>query len=119
MLNWSSAKSIKMVDEDYGCVWAPDILFDEKLGRYMVHWSSPHKNENYEKKKIFYSLTEDFENFTLPKILYQHCEKEVIDSCTFQDKGKFYCFVKIEGKDGIRLLESNRANEGYQYVTVN
>jgi len=116
LLHWSKPKSVQMVDNDYGCVWAPDVLYDEKINKYIVHWSSPHKNEDYLKKKILYSLTEDFENFTSPQVLYQHSEKEVIDSCTFKDNDKYYCVVKQEGKDGIRLLVSEQATSGYQIV---
>lgn len=113
LIHWSEAEEIMVADDDYGCVWAPDVIFDENMDRYMVHWSSSHKRENYKKKKIFYSFTKDFKEFSAPQVLFEHETKEVIDSCTFSDKGKFYCFVKIEGGDGIRMLVSDCINEGY------
>lgn len=116
LLHWSQPKAIQVVDSDYGCVWAPDILYDEKSRKYMVHWSSPHTEENYQKKKIFCAFTEDFEIFTEPQVLYQLSNLEVIDSCTFKDNEQYYCFVKIEGTEGVRLLTSNQANRGYKII---
>ncbi|MDC7241462.1 MAG: hypothetical protein PQJ50_13985, partial [Spirochaetales bacterium] len=76
----------------------------------------PHKNEEYKRKKIYYALTEDFEKFSDPEILYENIETDVIDSCTARHNGKYYCFVKFDGGGGIYMLESDKSDSGYSIV---
>lgn len=109
LIHWSNQKMLHLGDENFGCLWAPDIIYDRKADDYVIHWSSSHKSNHYGPKRIFYSRTKDFQNFTAPEILY---EKEnqcgVIDSAMYEENGKYYLFLKSErDPERIILLESD------------
>ena len=44
LVNWSEQRLVKLVDENFGCLWAPDIIFDSENEDYVIHWSSLHKD---------------------------------------------------------------------------
>ncbi len=108
LINWSEPRLIQFDDEPFGCVWAPDIIFDEESGDYLIHWSSSHSSNNYGPKKIYYSRTRDFQQFTRPSVLYGKDGSNVIDSAMYRQDGRYYLFVKCESDpSSILLLESD------------
>jgi sucrose-6-phosphate hydrolase SacC (GH32 family) len=108
LIHWSEPKSISFVDESFGCVWAPDIIRDEKTGEYIIHWSSSHSSNHYGPKKIYGTRTRDFEHFTQPFVLFERGEIGIIDSAMYQENGRYYLFVKSEADpETILLLESD------------
>ncbi len=96
LIHWSEQKMIKLGDDDFGCLWAPDIIFDKKDEDYLVHWSSPNRINNYGDKGIYYSKTKDFVNFSKPQLLYRKEDSGVIDSAMYEEDGKYYLFLKSE-----------------------
>ena len=67
----SEQRLVKIGNEDFGCLWAPDILYDSRNGDYLLHWSSSHKSNDYGNKAIYYARTKDFQTFTAPEVLYR------------------------------------------------
>ena len=47
LVNWSEQKMVRIGDENMGCVWAPDVIYDKKTEEYVLHWSSSHKSNDY------------------------------------------------------------------------
>lgn len=119
LIHWSEQKMVKLGNEEVGCLWAPDIIYDKNNDDYVIHWSSPHKSNQYGEKGIYYSRTKDFVNYSEAKLLYQKEDSGVIDSAMYEEDGKYYLFVKSEKNPAkIILLESeyitgpfNRINE--------
>lgn len=108
LVSWSEQRLVKFGDDDFGCLWAPDIIFDRKERDYVIHWSSSHKSNDYGNKAIYYSRTKDFETFSKPEILYRKEDSGVIDSAMYEEDGKYYLFVKSEGNpERIILLEAD------------
>ena len=106
LLHWSEQKMLPIGTPDFGCMWAPDIIYDKKEGDYIIHWSSSHKDTSYDPMCIYYSRTKDFENFSAPQVLYQG-ENPCIDSAMYEEEGKFYLFVKGVGNPiRVFMLES-------------
>ena len=68
LVNWTEQRLAKIGDEQFGCLWAPDVIYDKKAEDYVVHWSSSHARNNYGEKAIFYSRTKDFKEFSKPEI---------------------------------------------------
>lgn len=98
LIHWSSQKMLRLGDENFGCLWAPDIIFDRENGNYIVHWSSSHASNDFGPKGIFYSRTKDFETFSKPELLYRKEDGgPVIDSAMYEENGSYYCFLKSEG----------------------
>lgn len=108
LAHWTEQELILM-GEDFGCVWAPDIIFDEDAGDYLLHWSSSHKADDYRGKAIWYSRTRDFVHFSKPEILYGVPGIDVIDSAMYREKGKYYLFVKkdLHPKQVIELVSDH------------
>lgn len=112
LVNWSEQRLIQMVDDDYGCVWAPDVMYDRQSGDYMIHWSSPHKSDGYKEKAIYYSRTKDFREFSQPELLYRKEDSGVIDSAMYEENGWYYLFVKSEGNPQKNILLKSQSITG-------
>lgn len=67
LLNWSAPRTIRMVDDNIGCVWAPEAIYDPSKKAYFVFWSSP--NPQTHKMEIWRAYTKDFEHFD-PTVTY-------------------------------------------------
>lgn len=119
LLNWSEQRLISFDDAGFGCLWAPDVIYDEKAGDYVVHWSSSHADDDYAKKAIYYSRTRDFVRFTTPALLYRHPTEEVIDSAIYEENGSFYMFVKRGGSCCRNiLLRADRLEGPYEQMSA-
>ncbi|MDE5588786.1 MAG: glycoside hydrolase family 43 protein [Acetatifactor sp.] len=117
LVSWSEQRLVKLGDDDFGCLWAPDIIFDRKEGDYVIHWSSSHKSNDYGNKAIYYSRTKDFETFSGPEILYRKEDSGVIDSAMYEEDGKYYLFVKSEGNpERIILLKAESVTGPFERI---
>lgn len=117
LIHWSDQKMISMGDPEFGCVWAPDILFDREKEDYVIHWSSSHSGNQYGPKSIYYTRTKDFEGFDPPAVLYRKEDSGVIDSAMYEENGQYYLFVKSEKDPAcIILLKSSGITGPFQRV---
>ncbi|MGQ1891272.1 family 43 glycosylhydrolase [Thermophagus sp. OGC60D27] len=95
-------------------VWAPQTIFDEKNGKYMVYFSMLQPGGA---DIIYYSYAnEDFTGLaTEPEQLFFHPEgKSCIDGDIVKKDGKFHLFFKTEGHgNGIKKAVSDNLTEGY------
>ena len=104
LVHWSEEELVTLGDEDFGCLWAPDIIYDPEHEDYVLHWSSSHRGNNYGPKAIYYSRTKDFTHFTKPEVLYRKADSGIIDSAMYEENGKYYLFLKSEGKHSRIIL---------------
>lgn len=115
LVNWSEQYLVKLADENYGCVWAPDIIFDKEKQDYVLHWSSSHSCDNYKERAIYYSRTKDFSVFSEPQLLYRKEDSGVIDSAMYEEDGVYYMFVKSEGNpNSLILLKSDHVTGPFE-----
>lgn len=112
LVNWSDQKLLKLGNDDFGCLWAPDIIFDKENSDYIIHWSSSHKSNDFGFKGIFYSRTKDFEHFSQPMELFHKEDSGVIDSAIYEENGKYYMFIKSEYKPAKIMLLTSEHIEG-------
>ena len=76
LVNWSEPWLSEIAPEGAGCTWAPEFIYDEKTGEYVVYWSATKlevdENEKvtqeYENHAIYYCKTRDFRTFTEPTL---------------------------------------------------
>ena len=119
LTDWTEQRLIRLGDESFGCLWAPDIIFDEKAGDYILHWSSTHASNDYGDMAIFYSRTKDFKTFTAPQELYRKEDCGVIDSAMYEEGGKYYLFVKSDrNPSGMILLEADSPTGPFVRLTA-
>lgn len=116
LVNWSEPWLSEIAPEGAGCTWAPEFIYDEKTGEYVVYWSATKlevdENENvtqeFENHAIYYSKTRDFRTFTEPKLYHEGGKDangkvvKVIDSTMIQDGDTYYRFTKNESDEGER-----------------
>jgi len=117
LVHWSEPRLIKLGDEQFGCLWAPDIFYDAAHDDYIIHWSSSHASNDYGNKGIYYTRTKDFEHFEKPELLYQKEDSGVIDSAIYKDGHSYYCFLKSEkNPEGVILLQAEDFTGPYKPI---
>ncbi|MBB3113746.1 sucrose-6-phosphate hydrolase SacC (GH32 family) [Paenibacillus phyllosphaerae] len=117
LIHWSSQRMIQLGDENFGCLWAPDVIYDKHNDDYVIHWSSSHSSNQYGEKGIYYSRTKDFGNFTEPQVLIRKADSGVIDSAMYEEDGKYYLFLKSEKNPaGIILMESEHITGPFEKI---
>lgn len=112
LVNWSEQRMIKLGNEDFGCLWAPDVLYDRNNNDYVLHWSSAHASNNYGHKAIFYTRTKDFIHFTEYQLLCRKDGSGIIDSAIYEERGTYYRFLKSESDPAGIILEQGETLTG-------
>lgn len=96
LVRWSEQRLIPAGDPGWGCVWAPEAIYDREKEAFFVYWSSMTREEGREwKQKIYGAYTRDFTSFT-QRELYLEKEHHVIDMTVIQEGGNYYRFLKDE-----------------------
>lgn len=96
-------------------VWAPQTIYNEKVGKYMIYWSMKHGKEP---DKIYYAYAnKDFTDLeTEPKqLLFTPDNGAAIDGDILQKDNKNYLFFKTENSKiaGIKVAVSNSLTGPY------
>ncbi|WP_433941082.1 glycoside hydrolase family 43 protein [Paenibacillus lautus] len=118
LVNWSDQRMIKLGDESFGCLWAPDVIYDRQQDDYVLHWSSSHALNGYGPKAVYYSRTRDFEHFSEPQLLCRKADSGIIDSAIYEENGYFYRFLKSEANPAGVILERGTTITGDDYFRV-
>ncbi|MBN2167540.1 MAG: family 43 glycosylhydrolase [Marinilabiliaceae bacterium] len=127
LINWTS--SVVNIPEvfpdkfgDVYRVWAPQTIYDEATGKYMIYFSMKQKSDP---DKIYYAYAnKDFTGLeAAPKQLYFPPEwsnnKACIDGDIIFKDSKYHLFHKAEdGQPGIKLAISDKLTEGYELVSA-
>lgn len=95
-------------------VWAPQTIYDEAAGKYMVYFSMKHGREP---DKIYYAYAnKDFTDLeTEPKqLFFSPTNGACIDGDIVYKDGRYHLFFKTEGqKAGLKVAVSDKLTEGY------
>ncbi|MFC4102585.1 glycoside hydrolase family 43 protein [Paenibacillus xanthanilyticus] len=119
LIHWSEQRMVQLGNEDFGCLWAPDIIYDKHRDDYVVHWSSSHRSNDYGEKGIYYARTRDFVHFSEARLLMQKEDSGIIDSAIYEEDGKYYLFLKSENNPtGIILMTSEHITGPYEKITA-
>lgn len=100
LVNWSEQRAITIADDKTGCMWAPEALYDEITGEYIVYWSGhdiDSESSTYGKKVIYYVKTRDFYSFTPQQ---KYVEPISTDGVTSGTSDSFIDTTMIRGSDG-------------------
>lgn len=117
LVNWSEQRMIEFGDEDFGNLWAPDVIYDNINEDYVIHWSSAVASNSYGHMAIYYTRTKDFEIFTTPQILCRKDDSGIIDSAIYEENGMFYRFLKSEANPAGIILQKGKSLTG-EYTTI-
>ena len=119
LVNWSAQRLLPLGDDDFGCLWAPDVFYDPEMEDYVLHWSSSHAHNGFENMGIWFTRTKDFETFTAPRLLYEKPDAGIIDSAIYVEKGRYFMFLKCDhDPERIILLQADHAEGPYTRNTA-
>lgn len=93
LIHFSPERLIYFGRDDFGCLWAPEIFYDENNGEYLIHWGSTVKESDFEHMSIYCCVTKDFETFSKP-VLFFDKKNEILDSHIAKIDGKYHLFYK-------------------------
>lgn len=117
LVNWSDQELVQVIPDSFGCCWAPDIIYDEEAGDYMVHWSSFNPDKNPDHMAIYYAKTKDFKTFDGPHFLIDKPDTQIIDSNIFHQGDWYYLFLKSDFNPAhIYLVKSRKLTGPYERV---
>lgn len=116
LVNWSEPRLVKVAPDDAGCTWAPEAVYDEERGEYMVFWASLTARDNFSKHRIWAAHTKDFKTFSEP-FIYIEKPNTVIDTTIIRDRGVYYRFTKDERYKAITMETSPQLMGGWEDVS--
>lgn len=95
LTHWSEPRLVAVAPKDAGCAWAPEAVYDEENGDYLVFWASTTKGDNFAKHRIWAARTKDFRTFGEP-FIYIEKPTPIIDTTIIHDVQSYYRFTKDE-----------------------
>ena len=107
LINFSEQRLIHFGRNDFGCLWAPEIFFDEINEEYLIHWGSTVAEDNYTHMSIYCSTTKDFETFTPPK-LYLTKDNEILDSHITKIGDTYHLFYKNSERPAMNMHATSK-----------
>ena len=93
LINFSQETLIHFGRDDFGCLWAPEIFYDEVRDEYLIHWGSTVAEDNFTHMSIFCSTTKDFESFSEPKMFFTK-DNEILDTHITKIGDTYHMFYK-------------------------
>ena len=95
LVNWTPPRLVEVAPDDAGCTWAPEAVYDESKGEYLVFWASRTGSDHFSKQRIWAAWTKDFTTFSKP-FVYIDKPWDVIDTDIVREDGRYYRFSKDE-----------------------
>ncbi len=130
LVNWSEQRMVKFANDDMGCAWAPEAIWDPDTEEYLVYASAKDLTLGSSAIDTVYVVrTRDFRTFSEPEYFVRPYEDNgvtsytegtrriaAIDSNIIQaNDGKFYHFYK-KYNSVVQMLVSDHASGPYEEV---
>lgn len=110
LVNWSSPRLINIGLSDSGFTWAPEAIYDDNTGEYVLYWASNPKKADgtFDTSNIYYVKTRDFSTFTQPTLyIHRSGTKGLIDLDIFKANNSKYPFYRVSASDGQIVIEGS------------
>lgn len=107
LVTWNEPRLVKVAPDDAGCTWAPEAVYDEANGDFLVFWASTNASDDYSKHRIWAARTEDFKTFGKPFPFIDR-DTGVIDTTIVFENGIYYRFSKDEKFKAILMEKATR-----------
>lgn len=105
LVDWSEPRLANVAAEDAGCTWAPEAVYDEDAGDYLVFWASTTKRDDFGKQRIWAARTKDFKTFGKP-FIYIERPAHVIDATIVRAGTNYFRFTKDDTFKAITMETS-------------
>lgn len=93
LVHFSEQEVKFMGRDDFGCLWAPEVCYDEENEEYVIHWGSTVKESDFKHMSIYCSTTKDFRTFSEPKMFFNK-DNEILDSHVIKIGDDYHLFYK-------------------------
>lgn len=93
LIHFSQQELIYFGRDDFGCMWAPEVFYDEENDEYLIHWGSTISKDNFTHMSIYSCTTKDFETFTAPRLFFEK-DNEILDSHITKAGETYHLFYK-------------------------
>ncbi len=118
LITWTDETVIEIADkfpttEGADRVWAPQVIFDEERGEYMLYFAVRVRRPNPytrsmgispDETLMWYAYTKDFKSLTCePRLLFRPARGQGIDGDIFRRGGTYYMYYKDESTARIKL----------------
>jgi hypothetical protein len=107
LVKWSKPRLALVAADDAGCAWAPEAIYDEETGDYLVYWASTTKRDNFSKQRIWAVRTKDFHTFDKP-FVYVEKPNHVIDIHIARAGDTYYRFMKDDKDKSVSMASSKK-----------
>lgn len=109
LINWSQQRMCRVAPDGAGCTWAPEAVYCEEIGEYLVFWSSKiptsqNLSNNDNTHRVYYCTTKDFKAFSEPKLWMELKNQQgrtisVIDATVIKVGELYFRFKKNEATE--------------------
>ncbi len=118
LVNWSEPWLGEVAPADGGNAWAPEAIYDETTGEYVVYWASMTSVDNWNKQRVYYCKTRDFRTFTEPELFIERKDANgnayhIIDTTIIQSNGTYY---RASGDGEITIDASDSLLTGWETI---
>lgn len=109
LVKWSQPRLVAVAPVDAGCTWAPEAIYDEEAGDYLLYWASTTKRDDFAKHRIWAARTKDFRTFSEP-FIYIEKKTTIIDTTIVREGHTYYRFTKDEQYKAITMEKAERVS---------
>lgn len=109
--SFSEERLVHFGRDDFGCMWAPEVFFDEENQEYLIHWGSTVAEDNFTHMSIYCSTTKDFETFSVPKMFFTK-ENEILDSHLLKIGDTYHLYYKNAHNPGMNMHSTSKCLYG-------
>ena len=102
LITFTPQRLIHFGRDDFGCLWAPEIFFDEENEEYLIHWGSTVQETDYKHMSIYCCVTKDFETFSEPKMYFTK-DNEILDSHITKVDNTYHLFYKNSSSPSMNM----------------
>lgn len=121
LVNWGEPTLLNVAPENAGMAWAPEMIYYEETGEYIIFFASsimnPATKHKVKPNAIYYVATRDFVNFSETKLFIDNqadgssgTVREIIDTTVIKIGDYYYSASKdgdnAEADGGIRIMKS-------------
>lgn len=117
LINWDGPRAVTVGIPEAGNVWAPEAIFDEERGMFLVYFASNVRRagDSERRQRIYGAFTEDFRTFS-DTFLYMEKAESVIDTTIIRDGGRYFRVTKSEVTKTLTLEFSESLYSGFKRV---
>ncbi len=127
LVNWSEQRMVKFANDDIGCAWAPEAIWDPETEEYLVYAAGKDlkllRETGQQVDTVYVVRTRDFRTFSEPEYFVAPTDANgkrimAIDSTIIRaDDGKYYQFYKKYNSE-IHMMVSDHASGPYEEVSA-